>query len=159
MLRHVAAASLLLGSALPVVVRAQEPDTIPRSAAGAAVLSLLLPGLGSADVNGKHAAIHGIIAGGAFIGLVATMARATKHRCTDYDCPGGTAVGYAMLAYLVNDFWSVFTAVDDVDSFNEALRKRSASGVSLSVRNPQLFVARDPGGGRRVSVQLLRATF
>ena len=96
-----------------------------KSPALAGVLSWIIPGVGSyyAGHNG-HGTIHLGIAIGSYIVMIAGATSAVDD-CSSfdstYDCGSGglglAAAGWVM--YLVNDVWSIFTAVGDAREFNK----------------------------------------
>lgn len=97
---------------LPVAAEQKDPLV-------AGVLSALVPGLGSfyAD-NSRHGAIHLGIDVAAYALMFGAIGSAST--CATYSCVNSTAstvyVGYA--GYMINEAWSIFTAVSDAHAYN-----------------------------------------
>ena len=120
----------------------------------AGVLSWLLPGLGSfyAD-NSKHGVRHLIIEG---VGLVVFIAGAAMENDKAGSGDGLIIAGYTV--FIVNGVWSIITAVQDANAFNN----RKGAGP-LEVRPA---IRRLVGGGgpltpaaSRAGLEVVRLTF
>ena len=125
--------------------------------------SAILPGAGSFYAgNNRHGVIH---AGVALASLVVMVAGTGA--CYTADCGGGMAtVGY--LGYLVNDVWSIFTAVSDANTFNAKGATPGGRVVGQLFLDPELHVVvasrasratRVPSQGAELQVQVLSWKF
>lgn len=153
-------ATLLLVSTLALDAPAQAPsDSGRRSPIAAGIMSFIVPGVGSAYAgNNYHAAIHGSLALAFGIGGAIAVG---SDNCDGQVCAGQyqTAAVVALVAYVTNQVWSVFTAAKDARAYNRwSEQPKPVARIEL---RPSLQSGAILGDGMRpqVDVRLLRLTY
>ena len=124
----------------------------------AGVLSWLIPGLGSFYAgNSKHGVIHLGVHLGAFVLYVVGLASAVDTIDSYGNVSSGSfaLAGISLIAILVNDVWSIFTAVGDANAHNGgATPGRVVGELNLAPANMAIPSSFAPQGAAQGTLRL-----